>query len=213
MVRIVCLHGAASTARTWDRLIRLLPQYDVVAVERPRSGDLGQELEWLAPQVEGNWILGVSGGATLGLALAASHVPLAGAILHEPAIGRLAPGLLAPFTAAFERGGTEAFGKALYGERWSPDLAPAGGDVITARELAMFRSFEPQRSAFHQGPVVVTVGGSSPPERHLAARALRVELGYEVRTIPGVGHFIPYDAPQQLASLAQSVIGASQQDV
>jgi len=210
MVRIVCIHGAASTARIWDRLIPLLSEHDVVAVERPRTGNLQLELEWLAPQVEGNWVLGVSGGATLGLALAASDVHLAGAILHEPAVGRLAPGLLAPFTEAFEQGGTAAFGRALYGQSWSLDQAPAGGDAITARELAMFRLFEPQQSPPHQGRVLVTVGGSSPPARHLVAGALRDELGYEIRTVPGAGHFIPYDAPQQLASLAQTAVGGSQ---
>jgi len=209
MVRIVCVHGAATTARIWDRLIPLLPEYDVVAVERPRSGDLDQELEWLAPHVEGSWVLGVSGGATLGLALAASDTPIAGAILHEPAVGRLAPGLLAPFAETFEQGGTQAFGRALYGDSWSLDQAPAGGDPITTRELAMFQAFEPQRSAPDQGRVLITVGGSSPPARHLAARALRDDLGYEIQTLPAARHYIPYEAPQQLASLVRDVIGAS----
>src|SRR4051794_8928632 len=111
MTRVVLLHGAATTAHIWDRVVPLLTAYEVVALERPRTGDLTREVAWLRPRVAGSWLVGMSGGATLGLALLAAGAPLAGAILHEPAVGSLAPELLVPAAAAFERGGTTEFGR------------------------------------------------------------------------------------------------------
>ena len=46
-----------------------------------------------------------------------------------------------------------------------------------ARDIALFRAFEPRPVAAHQGPVVVTVGEDSPPLRHAAARALAAPAG------------------------------------
>ena len=62
MARVVLVHGAATSAAVWDRLVPLLPDHDVVAVTRPRTGDLDRELAWLAPQVEDAWVVGMSGG-------------------------------------------------------------------------------------------------------------------------------------------------------
>jgi pimeloyl-ACP methyl ester carboxylesterase len=207
MVRIVAVHGAATTARMWDRLRPLLIHHEFVAVERPRSGSLSEEVAWLSPRVEGSWVVGVSGGATLGLALA-SRVQLAGAVLHEPAVGRLAPDLLSAYAEAFEAGGTQAFGRALYGKGWESSSAPPGGDDVTRRELAMFRSFEPQRRAVGQARILVTVGASSPAIRHRASQALHGDLGYEVHTIPGAGHFVANDSPELLAALISERINA-----
>jgi len=211
MTRVVLVHGAATSARVWDRLVPLLPDHDVVAVTRPRTGDLTRELAWLAPHVEGAWVVGMSGGATLGLALASAHVPLAGAVLHEPAVGSLAPGLLAPMVSAFEEGGTAAFARTLYGDAWTPALAGASvDDDVTALELAMFRAFEPEPPSTSSGRVVVTVGEHSPAVRHASVEALRASYCHEVLIVPGAAHFAAYETPVQFASTVLAVIEATE---
>jgi len=213
MTRLVLIHGAAAAAGVWDRLVPLLGDCEVFAVTRPQSGDLEAELDWLAPQVEGAWVVGMSGGATLGLALAARGVPLAGAVLHEPAVGSLAPTLLAPMAAAFAEGGTARFARTLYGFSWSPDAIGGAGpwldDEVTARELAMFGDFEPAPASPVAGRVVATFGTSSPGIRRDAAEALRAAHGHEIRPVPGVGHFAPYDAPEVFARTVREVIAGA----
>jgi pimeloyl-ACP methyl ester carboxylesterase len=201
--RILLVHGAATTASVWGPVLALLGDLDVVAVDRPCSGDLDTELAALGPHAEGAFVVGVSGGATLTLALAASPVALAGGIAHEPAVGSLAPGLLAPMAAAFAEGGTLGFATTLYGPRWRPELAPADPDAV-ARELPMFRAFEPEAARPGQGPVLVTVGGDSPAPRHTAAAALASQLGYETAVLPGCRHFLPLENPAELAGLIRA---------
>src|SRR6187431_2725648 len=100
--RVLLVHGAATTSRVWDRLRALLAAdgLDVVAPDRPSSGDLAVELAALADDADDALVVGVSGGATLGLALAGMR-PLAGAVLHEPAVGSLVPGLLDHVVAGY----------------------------------------------------------------------------------------------------------------
>lgn len=207
MTRVVLLHGAATTARVWDDVVARLkaydPAYDVVALERPRTGDLDRELAWVLPHVAGAWVVGMSGGATLGLALAASGAPIAGAVLHEPAVGGLAPDLLAPAAEAFARGGTTEFGATLYGPSWSPSMTGGVDDTVTAGELAMFRGFEPADPT-PGVPVLVTYGALSPAPRRAAAYALRDVHGYPVRELAGAAHFVAVDAPHQLARVVHT---------
>ncbi len=205
---VVLVHGGATTASVWVRVISLLGGVDVVAVDRPCSGDLATELAALAPYAEGALVVGVSGGATLGLALAASDVRLAGAILHEPAVGRLVPGLLAPMAAAYEAGGVDLFAATLYGASWNREMAPAD-DTMVARDLTMFRSFEPAAAREGQGPVLITVGADSPPPRHAAARALHDALGYRTQTLPGCRHFVQWDNPEVLADVILRALNGS----
>lgn len=209
MTRLVLVHGAASTPRVWDRLVPYLDDCEVLAPERPRTGDLDLELEWLSRLVGDAWIVGLSGGATLGLALAAQGGAFAGAVLHEPAVGSMVPGLLAPMRTAFAAGGTAAFARTLYGPSWSVDLCGAGRwlqDDVTARELAMFSSFEPAAPASGTGPAVISVGEHSPPLRHAAAAALRTRFACAVREVPGASHFAPHDNPAAFATVLRDVV-------
>lgn len=212
MTRVLLVHGAATASTVWDRVLPHLRGLDVVALDRPRTGSLLREVSWLAEQARDTWVVGVSGGATLGLALAATGLPLHGAILHEPAVGSLVPGLLLPVASAFERGGTSAFARQLYGPSWQPvPDATWLDDAVTARELAMFRSFEPTRvaswAAAWAGRVVSTVGEHSPPVRHRAAAALTA-YGVETVVVPGAAHFAPWDAPEQFASVVRGIVAA-----
>ncbi|KQY24426.1 hypothetical protein ASD16_02465 [Cellulomonas sp. Root485] len=204
--RVLLVHGAATTSRVWDRVRELLrgDGVEVVAPDRASSGDLPTELEALADDADGAVVVGVSGGATLGLALASDR-RIAAAVLHEPAVGSLVPGLLDHVVAGFTSGGVPGFGAALYGPSWTPAMAPADPDAV-ARDLAMFRRFEPAALFPGQGRVVVTVGELSPPARHRAARALHDLLGVEVRVLPGAGHFVQHDNPQALADAIRSVL-------
>lgn len=197
---ISLLHGVATTAAIWDRVLPLLTGLDVRAIERPRTGDLERELELLSPLVEGSLVVGISGGATLAVALASSDLVLAGMIAHEPAVGSLVPGLLAPIAAAYAERGVEGFGLALYGPTWSIEMAgPYSGSV--GPELAMFRSFEPAAPHAGQGPVLTTVGELSPEVRHYAATALHEQLDYPVEALPGAAHFAAWDAASVLADI------------
>lgn len=210
MTRLVLVHGAAVGPSLWDGVLSHLTGFDVLVPERPRTGDLARELDWLADLSEGAWVVGISGGATLGLALTATGMTLAGAVLHEPAVGSLVPGLLAPMAAAFEQGGTVAFARELYGPSWAPMAGAAWlGDEVTARELAMFRSFEPTAPRPEAGRVVTTVGTDSPPVRGEVARALRAAYGIEVVDVPGASHFAPHDAAAAFANVLREIIGPS----
>lgn len=203
--RIVLIHGAATTAAVWRNVGRSLaaffPHVPVAAPQRAYSGNLAAEVDALAPLCADAVVLGVSGGATLGLALLAAGVPLAGAVLHEPAAGSLVPGLLAPMAAAYASGGVAAFGAALYGPAWTAAMAPADPEAVR-RDLAMFRAFEPAALAAPPDGAMTTVGAQSPAIRHEAARALRSHCGLPYRIIEGCGHAAHLERPDALASLA-----------
>lgn len=206
MPRIVLLHGAATTARVWSRVAALLEGRDVAVPDRPSTGSLDDELAWLAPLAREALVVGASGGATLCLALAASTTPIAAGIAHEPAVGRLAPDLLAPVAAAFATGGAPAMGRTLYGPLWREAMAPDPAAV--ERDLRMFRAFEPAAPTPGQGTVLVTTGARSPEVRFRAARRLAEDLGYPTATMPGCAHFVAYENPRALASLIASTADA-----
>lgn len=197
------MHGVATDPDIWDQLSDLLPEMDIYAPRRRCSGDLETELDALAPYAEGAWVLGLSGGATLGLALAA-RVPMLGAVLHEPAVGSLLPGLLAPMRAAFEAGGTAAFATALYGPTW---VAPTQiDDDVTSRELAMFSAFEPS-APMPGNRVLVTYGAHSPAVRREAAEALRSTYGIAIAELPETGHDVVHHNLAGLTLLLRQLAG------
>jgi pimeloyl-ACP methyl ester carboxylesterase len=195
---VVLIHGAATAGRVWRRVVPLLDGFDVRCPDRPCSGDLATEVAALAGPCRGAVVAGVSGGATLGLALAAAGVPMTAAVLHEPAVGSLLPGLLAPFRAAYRRGGTAAFAEALYGSAWTPGEAPADAGAV-ARDLAMFGDFEPQAPARATGRVVITVGECSPPVRHESVRRLSERFGLPLWQLPGARHAVHLEHPGTFA--------------
>lgn len=188
-MHVVLIHGAAIDAAVWASTadaLRARTGLSVLTPTRPQSGDLDAEIAFLAPLCAGAYVVGVSGGATLGLELAARGVPVAGALLHEPAAGSHAPGLLAHVAAGLATDGVPGFGAALYGPAWTPALTSA--DLATVRrEFAMFGSFEP-RPVPDPTRIVLTVGERSPQARHDSVQALSAYLGAPARVLPGVGH-------------------------
>jgi pimeloyl-ACP methyl ester carboxylesterase len=205
---VVLIHGAATTSRVWRHVVPALDGFDVRCPDRPCSGDLATEVAALAPQCRGAVVAGVSGGATLGLALAAAGVPMAAALLHEPAVGSLLPGLLSPFRAAYLSGGTAAFAEALYGPAWTPGEAPADAAAV-GLDLVMFAAFEPERPAPEAGPVVITVGECSPPVRHESVRRLGARFGLPVWAIPGARHAVHLEDPEALAAAVRRLAASS----
>lgn len=202
------IHGAATTSRVWRRVRPLLRGFDVVAPDRPCSGDLRAEVAALRQQCAGALVVGVSGGATLGLALAAAGVPMAGALLHEPAVGSLLPGLLDGVRTAYSAGGVSAFARALYGPAWTDAEAPADQGAV-ARDLAMFAAFEPAAPApaFGAGQVIITVGECSPAIRHDSVSRLTGKFGYPGWVVPGAGHAVHLTHPEEFAALIRRASG------
>ena len=199
--RVVLIHGAATTSRVWRRVRPLLRDFDVAAPDRPCSGDLGAEVDALRSQSAGALVAGVSGGATLGLALAAAGVPMRAALLHEPAVGSLLPGLLDPVRAAYAAGGVPGFARALYGPAWTEAEAPADPAAV-ARDLGMFTRFEPVSPTLDARPsqIIITVGECSPPVRQDSVSRLAERFGYTVWVIPGAGHAVHLTHPEALSA-------------
>jgi pimeloyl-ACP methyl ester carboxylesterase len=73
----------------------------------------------------------------------------------------------------------------------------------------MFHAFEPASARAGQGPILVTVGGESPPPRQTAARELRQRLGYRVESIPGANHFVQWDDPVAFAAVIRRFVASA----
>jgi pimeloyl-ACP methyl ester carboxylesterase len=199
--RVILLHGAATTGAVWDdvaALVRNSPDApEVIAPDRPCTGNLAAEVAWAAPLAKGALVVGVGSGATLCLGLAASEVKMAAGFAHEPAVGHLFPELLSPMVTAYARGGARAYAKALYGDEW--DASMLGDPEAVARDFSMLRTYWPAPAREGQGSVLVTVGELSPPIRHQAAGTLSSIVGYNVVTLPRARHFVQRENPALVA--------------
>lgn len=212
---VVLLHGAATTSRIWRRFLPALdeawetsggpaaPSPCVVAPDRPQTGSLERELEALRPLCAGAFLVGVSGGATLAWALLAEAVAAGvrpfGGVLHEPAAGSLAPGLLSHVADALADAGLSGFGTALYGTSWSPTETDVGENVVRS-EFAMFGAFEPSPlDPAVRDHVTLTVGEDSPSIRHRSVAALSTRFGVTAEVVPG-RHAVHLDHPGTFAT-------------
>lgn len=201
MADVVLVHGAATTAAIWDAVVDELPGVDVLAPDRPGTGDLALETKWLESLSSGAVVFGLSGGATLVLELAARGAAATTLIAHEPAAGSRSPELFPPLAAALAADGVDGFGSALYGPLWS--RAPGLTDEQVARDLAMFRTFEPAPPLHPR--TLITTGEHSPPLRHDIAARLG-EMGYASRALPGSSHFAAAQAPAAVAAVIRDAL-------
>lgn len=168
--------------------------------------------------------VGVSGGATLVLALALSAPEtVAAAVVHEPVVGALAPELYAELRAAGAQlaagdadsnsdgegdGAALAFVRALVGaETWAGLDQEHVADVarraaVVRAEVPRFLEFSPtaaQLRALAGVPLISSVGARSRRSRHLAAAAVASCTNSAPLLLSGVGHLAQLDDPPALA--------------
>lgn len=160
--------------------------------------------------------VGVSGGATIVLALALAFPELVrAAVVHEPVIGPLAPDLHAGLAAAAQRlsassgeEGAVEFVRRLVGPRAWHLLAPAQVADVAARqavvraEVPHFLAFAPTSAALGglaDTSLVSSVGDASPGSRHAAAAVVATHTSSSPVVIQGCGHLAQVEAPAALA--------------
>ncbi len=170
--------------------------------------------------------VGVSGGATLVLALAVAHPELvAAAVVHEPLVGPVAHELHVQVSAAAGQlaatpgeAGVVDFLRTLVGPSAWDRLSPgqrAGAmrnQAVVRAEVPLFLAFAPtpaQLAGLAGAPVLSSVGEESPRIRKAAAA---VVAGYTARSpavLPGVGHLAQLEGPAALAGLLRSIEGGA----
>ncbi|HRW38016.1 MAG: alpha/beta hydrolase [Acidimicrobiales bacterium] len=223
---VVLLHGVGVGPGSFAPLAEALcDRHRVVVLERPgapgEAADLAAHADRIAEVVAarlgvGARLVGVSGGATLGLVLAERHPDLFGSyVLHEPLLGRLAPALHHRFqlAAASAADGPDP-AMEVVAAVMGPDTWRALGSEGRAdahrhaqrwrEEIAMFATFDPTPDSLlrlGRRPVLTTVGGRSAPERVVVADVLAELAGAEVRTVAGAGNAVQLDAPRAFATI------------
>jgi pimeloyl-ACP methyl ester carboxylesterase len=226
---VVLIHGVGFGPATLEPLAAALTPH--VRVEIPARRGYGERVH-LAPAASvaehvddvvdvldragiGRAIVaGMSGGATVALALALSHPErVVTAVAHEPAVGSLAPELRVLVGGALRRGGGSALLRVLAGEETWAMLAPAAVSALDASsglveaDAAAFMVFEPHLASAAPGasttdsPLVCSVGERSSPLRFAVAERLAARTGAPVAVVRGCGHLPQLDAPGAFAEL------------
>lgn len=231
---VLLLHGVALGPGTFRASARAVAAGGARAIVPHRSGYAGSASVAPARDLDGQiedlvgvldalglgaavWV-GASGGATIALA-AALRVPdrVAAVIVHEPALGPLAPALLDKLRAAAASVREAAdpgeaalrLAASLGGEGWpavsgrTRDDIRAAGPAVRA-EIPMFPAFAPTPDDLHRlrgTAVVSSVGRRSGPERHDAGDAL-VRHAAATPVLTPSGHFVQLEAPTSLAAVA-----------
>lgn len=161
-------------------------------------------------------LAGISGGATLALAVALAHPGLVRRlVVHEPAIGPLGPGLAAilnssarAFAVAEDvREPAVALARTLAGPTTWRRVPSARASVervaaTMAHEVPQFAAFAPTTGdlmRLRELPVVSSVGRDSGPERYEVSRALIVCADAMEVALP-CGHLAQIEAPQAFAT-------------
>lgn len=231
---IVLLHGVGVGPGSFRPLAMLLAvDHRVLVLERPAADGgavpLGEQAAAVAGTIvdldaAGAVVVGVSGGATLALALAIGHPEVVGGlVLHEPLVGAHAPALHATLQGAAQhaaRGDAEALEvvRTLVGERSWPRLEPAAraqmeaGAARARAEIPLFAAFSPttaELTGLRGLPLLTTVGSESAPERHAAALVLAELSGAAVAVVAGAANAVHLDAPDAFARTIRAWLPAT----
>lgn len=228
---VVLLHGVGAGPATFGTVADgLVIDHRVLVVERPAGRDggpglpLGEQADQVVSLLEGEGaigaaVVGVSGGATVALALAIHHPGAASAlVVHEPLVGRHAPNLHQRFRVAAELAATGdaaavSVVRSVMGDGTWVELSDAEREAIVAdgprwrSEIPEFAAFDPTEAELRSLgalPVLVTVGGRSSEERYAAAGVLARLAGAEVEVVPGAGNAVQLDAPVPFARLVRT---------
>jgi pimeloyl-ACP methyl ester carboxylesterase len=228
---VVLVHGVGIGAWSFAEVADMLARdHRVIVADRrgygasaalPPPASLGDQVDDLravldARDVSQATVVGVSGGATLAVALAMTRARLVpAAVAHEPALGRRAPELdarlgvaAAALAAAPAAGAGASFVAGLVGEDAWASLGPDHrAEVVRLtpvirREVPQFLGFAPTSEDLRRArgvALVTTVGARSAPSRHAAAAVLGRHAGALVRVLPGVAHLPQLEDPAALA--------------
>lgn len=227
---VVVVHGVGTTSDRLERLVRpLTPHYAFALVDRPGygrmrhrmpHGRLDRSVDELAgtiadlPEAPVAY-LGISGGATLGLALGIARPGLVPTlVLHEPLVGPHAPALhdrIATAARALEQDASLGAVEAVVTRLAGPTSTPAAARVERAvrTEVPAFLGFGPTtdqlRRACAAQRIVVTLGELSDEPRQAAARVL-ADRGAAVIAAPGSAHVPQVEAPAAYAAVLATVL-------
>jgi pimeloyl-ACP methyl ester carboxylesterase len=236
----VLVHGVAFGPETMSALARELASRARVLLVHRRgygasaartivdvAGQVRDIIEMLdRHEIDRAVVAGVSGGATITIALAmAAPERIVAAIAHEPALGPRAPGvhgLLGVAAGALAQSADPAeaaasFARVLAGPTWGRLSAQQRERVtsraeIIAREVPHFIAFAPSAAdvrGLRAVRLVTSVGGLSPAQRHDAAAMLADHAQAEIAGVPGVAHLVQIDAPVEFARLVLRAAGSS----
>jgi pimeloyl-ACP methyl ester carboxylesterase len=224
---VVLVHGVGIGPWSYAPLARdLATDHEVVVAHRRGYGSsaglgpatsLAEQVEDLAGLAGGPAaFVGVSGGATLVLALALASPEIAvAAVVHEPVVGPLAHEIHAELQEAAARlrsstGEAAAleFVRDLVGpQAWSrlhplhvADVAARSG--VVRAEVPQFLAFSPgpdELAALAGGTVLNSVGELSRSSRHEAAAAVAAHTGSLPVVLRGVGHLAQVEGAGALA--------------
>jgi pimeloyl-ACP methyl ester carboxylesterase len=249
---VVLLHGVGVGAPAFDRLAEeLAATHTVVVADRRGYGtsrhldpavgldtqidDLRQLLDTLLTE-RGNppAVIGVSGGATLTLALAIRHARagtldrLGPLVVHEPLVGPLAPRLAALVDDGYRRtiattpGLSTRYVTELVGPATWAALDETTRRTVEQRreeialEVPHFLAFAPTRadlSLLRSHHLVASLGATSPPARADATDVLVDAAGARRLLVPGAGHLPHVDAPSTFAALLRPALSPSSNQV
>ncbi|MEA2902456.1 MAG: hypothetical protein QOH36_2343 [Actinomycetota bacterium] len=204
--------------------------YGPSEVDVPASASVAEQVDDLLELAgsrgvaEATWV-GVSGGATLVLALAMTAPSVVrAAVVHEPVFGPLAPDLHAALEAAAARlaasgrgpEGVLEFMAGLVGEDRLAALPPWAREAIAHRceviraEVPAFIEFAPtdaDLARLTDVALVATVGSASPRWRQLAAAVLGERAGARVEVVDGARHLPQLEAPAAFEKVIRGAAG------
>lgn len=186
------------------------------------AGDVLDLLDRL--EIERITALGVGGGATILTAFAIEHPErCAGLVLHEPALGPLAPGVHALYArlartvaaSASPSVGADQVASVLAGPETWGSLGTAGraearrSATVIRQEVSLHARFAPsaaELSALRAVPVVAAVGARSGADRREAAGVLVRLAGAATALVPDAGNLAHIDNPAALAALVREQV-------
>lgn len=220
MTPVVLIPGVGLGGWAFDGVIAALgSDASCRVVERPSDGEVTAQADRIAADiraVEGTAVIvGVSGGATVGLALATRHPEIVeAAVLHEPLVGPHAPALHAAITARADLLATSDDARtdelliALVGHDTWAALPQARRDAVdraqVRAEVPVFARFEitaDEVERLYDIPFTTTIGARSGLERRAPAAWLAEHAKAHVMPVDGAGNSAHLDAPVTFAAI------------
>lgn len=222
---LVFVHGSGDSAKSWARVIAALPDIPCVALDLPGHGALvgqpgpdapsvGDYAAFVCAEIERRGLIGarvvghsLGGAIALQLALDARDVVGGVALVGTGARLRVLPDLLAEAqqdqSATLQRlaGFGVAPGHEAARERFLQGLEPLAPGALY-RDLAACDAFDCRDQLGRiTCPALIVVGTEDPLTPPKYAAFLRDHLPQSsLVEIAGAGHYLPHEAPQELAA-------------